>query len=55
MAYLNCPMCPAQAFPDGEPLRYTQYIVLQMFKCISKHTFYMEEKEINGNEDTERG
>jgi len=54
MAYLNCPFCPAQAVPNGEPLRYTQYLVLQMFKCVSKHRFYVEKEEIADEDSLHR-
>jgi hypothetical protein len=45
MAYLNCPYCPAQAFPDPR----TEVILLMGFgltkyRCISKHEFYVEEE-----------
>lgn len=47
MAYLNCPFCPAQSFPDELPYRVTQYVVQQMFKCSANHKFYVDEEDIS--------
>jgi hypothetical protein len=44
-AYLNCPKCPAQAFPEGNACVNG---TLQLYKCPAGHQFYIEpEKESN--------
>jgi hypothetical protein len=48
-SYLNCPYCPATAYPAG----ITSYsgrisrleVHLVKYCCISKHTFFVEAKE----------
>lgn len=48
MAYLNCPFCPSQAFPvvvSKEVLKIRPDLL--QFRCSSKHTFYVDEKDIN--------
>ena len=50
MSYLNCPFCPAQAFPvipEKGTLQIRPDLVL--YRCVSKHHFYVDkerEKEI---------
>jgi hypothetical protein len=47
MAYLNCPFCPAQAYPQSTlAARWDNGLVL--FSCESQHEFYVEREEIYG-------
>lgn len=47
MAYLNCPFCPAQAYPTSTPFaRFGSGLIL--FSCKSQHEFYVERETIDG-------
>ena len=53
MAYLNCPFCPAQAFPKHPALIQTLPNVKGApaveFQCISKHKFFVTKESVDGN------
>jgi len=40
--YLNCPLCPSQAFY----LRNWDGYNLLQYRCSAQHTFFIEEQEI---------
>jgi len=49
MAYLNCPYCPSQAFPVDTELFMKIGMGLELYRCVSKHEFYVKsesEKQI---------
>ena len=53
MAYLNCPFCPAQAYPA--PRTETFILVgmgMQRWRCDSKHTFYVRVEDFDGINST---
>lgn len=51
MAYLNCPFCPAQALSASTEPMLEYGMGLVRFECSGgKHKFYVEEKEINGEQ-----
>jgi len=47
MAYLNCPFCPSQAYLARDR-EHSDIPPLEKYRCGSgKHTFYVEEKDVN--------
>ena len=48
MAYLTCPYCPEQAYPQSTPnTRFASGLVL--FSCSSQHEFYVEQEVVYGS------
>jgi hypothetical protein len=47
MSYLNCPMCPAQAFPVPANA-IGKAFGLETYECISKHQFYVRKETLDG-------
>jgi hypothetical protein len=44
MSYLSCPYCPSQAYPQETEPAIKLGMGLQLFRCISKHEFYVKEE-----------
>jgi hypothetical protein len=47
MAYLNCPFCPAQAFPVPTHKDLELGMGLKQLRCISKHISYVELEDLD--------
>lgn len=43
MTYLNCPFCPAQAYPQPTENMLKVGWGIQKFQCPARHVFFVEE------------
>ena len=53
MSYLNCPFCPAASLQSlRTPSKFPECGIV-IFMCISGHKFYVDKKDIEGEEVTD--